>query len=210
MFDMSTDPDLQDQAYMKLGRLIHSYQKFEKLLKVVVAQSNVYGTKDELEKNFKKLQAATSGQTLGSITNRLFDTIYGSPKEVPEPASYEQPFISMGIRVVVEGPEVLVQKRKQFQAVVVDRNTLIHCTLTTLDFESETDCQILINELDRQLEKLRPVYKEIQYLLRHSIQFTQAVAANPSLFDPNAKQPDSIKIGSHIFTQESSLLYQQD
>jgi len=196
-------PSLQDQAYMKLGRLIYSYQKFEKLLKMAVAQSTVSGTTKEIESILKKLHSATSGQTLGAIANRLFDTIYGPPAEEPDPDKVQLPHITMQIRRGCDDPDFLERERKKFQAVVEDRNKLIHCTLATFNFDSDVDCQRLIDELDRQLEQLRPLYKEIQDTLRAFTGMIQAVAANPSLLDHNADPPETIEMGDHSFTRDS-------
>lgn len=188
---------------MKLGRLIHSYQKFEKLLKRVIAHSNVFGEGDEFAENLRKFQTATSGQTLGSLTTRLFDTIYGPSKEIPEPAHIDQSFTSFEMRIVIEDSQLLDKQRTRFQKVVEDRNTLIHSTLDTFNADSESDCQVLIDELDRQGEQLIPLYEEIQRLLKNSVDYMQAIAANPELFDHNSEKPDAIQIGDLTFTRDS-------
>jgi len=199
-------PTIQDQAYMKLGRLIHRYQKFEALLKGVVSISNVYGKGNELEENFRKFQSATDGQTLGSITNRLFETIYSPPKKIPEPTNLDQPFISMEWRIEIKNPEMLARQRKKFQAVVEDRNTLIHQSLIKFNLESDTDCQSLIDEIDRQHKLLDPLSHEIQNLLKNHIDYIQALKDNPELLTSQGNLPDTVEIGDLTFTKKSQQL----
>lgn len=193
-------PSLQDQAYMKLGRLIHSYQKFERLMKFVVAHSSISGQHDELEENLRKQQSATDGQTLGSITNRLFDTIYGPSEEPPDPDNVNLPFFAFELRMGFDDPNMLERKREEFQAVVADRNKLIH---STLNLESDEDCQALIEELDRQREQLIPIFKETQDHLKNTIEFVKSIAANPELLNHNTEAPETIVIGKQTFTQPS-------
>ena len=196
-------PSIQDQAYLKLGKLIHSYQKFEALLKIAVTRSDVFGEGKEIEENFKKLQAATSGQTLGSIANRLFETIYGLPKEVPEPEVIDQVFFHSALRIVIPDPEELARQRKKFQAVVEDRNTLIHQSLIKFNLESDTDCQSLIDEIDRQHKQLDPLSHEIQNLLKNHIDCILALKDNPELLTSQGNLPDSVEIGDLTFTKDS-------
>ena len=113
-------------------------------------------------------------------------------------------FFAIEMRTVIKDPEILNRERRKFQAVVVDRNTLIHSTLASLNLESETDCQVLIDELDRQHEQLIPLYEEIRDQLKEFIQFAQAIAKNPELFDSNAKPPETVVIGDHAYTKDST------
>lgn len=184
---------------MKLGRLIHSYQKFEALLKAAVARADVFGKGDELEENFRNLQTATSEQTLGQIANRLFDTIYGPPMEAPEPEVIDQPFMHTALRIEIKDPEVLERVREKFKAVIKDRNTVIH---DTLKLDSDADCQALIDEIDRQREQLKPLYEEIRKLLGVFRKSIQAIGDNPDLLDPDAEPPETLKVGDTIFTQK--------
>lgn len=192
-------PTIQDQAYMKLGRLIHSYQKFERLVKFLVAQSNISGKDGEVEKNLRKRHSASDGQTLGSITNRLFDTMYGPSEELPDSDNINLPYFAFESRVGFNDPADLDQKREQYQAVVADRNTLIH---STLSLDSDEDCEALIEELDRQREQLTPIYKELQDHLKHTIEFAKSIAENPHQFIYEGAPPETIQVGETTYTQD--------
>ncbi|PQJ29547.1 hypothetical protein [Rubritalea profundi] len=160
---------LQDQALRELGRTVYNYQKFEAVLKALIAQTNVYGSGDEFLRNFEKLQSSTSGQTLGALVNRLADTLYGPSKEIPEPDDISKdPYLPSECRIVFTSKLDLEEHIEKLKSVVLARNTLIHHTIGQLKLDSDDACQSFIADLKQQNDNLKPFYEEFQHTLTHS------------------------------------------
>lgn len=196
---------LQDQALKELGRTIYNYQKFEAILKALISRSNVYGSGDEVRRNFEKLQGSTSGQTLGALVNRLADTIYGPSKDIPEPDVSKVPHFAFESRTLFASEAARDTHIEKLKEIILARNLLVHQSIAQLKLDSDTACEAFIDDLTLQNKRLAPFLKEFQQKLKGMMVFLQVIEDTPELFIPElAPRPDTIQIGDNTFHKKPS------
>lgn len=157
--------ELRDVALRKIARNLVNFQRFERMLKLVIVQSDVRGCASKLAKVYRDSAKNTDRKTLGWLVEEFFKTIYsndsfndGSPNELDE--------VWMSISVRVDSDRDSIRNRKrELSELVTERNWLIHSSLADLDLDSVESCKKLISLLDAQDNRLKPHYESLMRLI---------------------------------------------
>ena len=155
----------RDQAYRKIGRNIHAFQRIEAVIKFLIARSQLEGPLDHLhdvrEKNDKKVLKAT----MGGLVEPLFSQIFAD--DSPENLRLEgldRAWISMTYKL--EADKGYVQDKKlKLKKLVSERNRLVHQMIGPLDINSAESCLRLCEELDAQYELIKPEYDDLHTIM---------------------------------------------
>jgi hypothetical protein len=157
--------ELRDIALRKIGRNLVNFQRFERMLKLVIVRSDVRGYASKLATVHRDKAKDIDRKPLGWLVEDFFKIIYsnglahdGSPNELDE--------ISMSISVRIDSDKDSIRNRKrELSELVRERNWLIHCSLADLDLDSLESCNKLISLLDEQDDRLKPHYLSVMHLI---------------------------------------------
>ena len=144
-----------DDVLRKVGRNVVLFQQLERLLKFVIANSNLAGFSSELRRLKQEQESKVHKQTLGTLVGQYSEiSSPDSNAQSTEPEDLHETFISFSFRI--ERDEDCYESQKEILAQLVsDRNDLIHHLLPRFDINSAESCETLSEELDQQAEKIR-------------------------------------------------------
>lgn len=154
--------DSANEVLRKIGRNMILFQKFEYLLKYIVANGNFSGHASEIE-NLKAQQAkAVSKQTMGTLIGQYLEN--SNPdyeEEQSESNGLTEPFMSFTFRT--ECDSIYYETKKEALArVVAERNELVHHLLPLFNPKSLESCKQLGDKLDRQSTKIKKEISELR------------------------------------------------
>lgn len=147
--------DYANEVLRKIGRNMILFQKFEYLLKYIVANGNFSGPASEIEKLKKQQNKAISKQTMGALVGKyLENTNPDYVEEESEANESTEAFISFTFRI--ECDAIYYETKKETLArVVAERNELVHHLLPLFNPKSLESCKQLLDKLDRQHNKVK-------------------------------------------------------
>jgi len=159
---------LKDLTFRQIGRNVVNLQRFERMLKIIIVQSDVRGYMSELAKVHQDLTYETSKKTLGLLVKEFLNTVYSTddPFTHGPSDSRNEPRISHGSRIQ-SNAESMSKRERELREVVEERNMLIHHRLTEVDFNSVDECKELISRLDAQNDRLKPYIDSFMSQLGH-------------------------------------------
>src|SRR5688572_5365521 len=121
--------DLRDIAFRKIGRNLVNFQRFERMLKLAIVQSDVRGFASELAKVHRDRTKDTDRKPLGWLVEEFFKTIY-SKDSLDDDSPNELGGVWMAIFVRIDSDKDSIRKRKrELSELVTERNWLIHSAL---------------------------------------------------------------------------------
>lgn len=175
----------QREVQRLLGRCLMRIQQYEKLLKAVVANSEISGTPQNLDAARAKRIEDTSGKTLGTLARDLFETvIVASESNTPpkENAHTTKQDFWVSTRFSIELPdEDFAQIEDELREFVQLRNMLVHTFIEQHDLWSLEGCQssqdALIDadmRIDRHLEQLQSWARALQETQQSQASFFQS------------------------------------
>lgn len=173
--------DSRAEALQKIGRNVVNFQRFERLLKEILAKSQVEGAPADLLKIAARREESISKLTLGILVGEFVGSVHTvdsqeEPADIKPPENWEGPWFAAGYRVILEEAD-LAELKKALRQVVDDRNELVHQRLATVDLNSIEACQDLIKELDKQHERLEPHFKSAIRTFRSMTELRGAMAS---------------------------------
>lgn len=144
-----------DDVLRKVGRNVVLFQQLERLLKFVIANSNLAGFSSDFRRLKQEQESKVHKQTLGTLVGQYSEiSSPDSNAQSTEPEDLDEAFISFSFRI--ERDEDCYEGQKEILAQLVsDRNDLIHHLLPRFDINSAESCETLSQELDQQAEKIR-------------------------------------------------------
>ena len=155
--------ELAKTALQKIGWNVLCFQRMEWMLKILVGNADVSGSADEIEEQQIKKQAdAVSRDTMGQLSGKLSETVYGEDVEPELPEGLEGPRFATRFRVGSDAPKLAQKWKADLKAVIEDRNDLIHHQLHSIKLECDDSCRELIDQLDEQYRKLQPVLEWLE------------------------------------------------
>lgn len=155
--------ELRDIAFRKLGRNLVNFQRFERMLKLAIVQSDVRGYASKLAQVHRQRTKDTKRKPLGWLVEEFFTTIYSNElSDEGQPKELDEVWMNVFFRIDADIGSIRNRKRELLQ-LVKERNWLIHTSVAELDFKSAESCEKLISQLDEQDDRLTPHY---QYLMR--------------------------------------------
>lgn len=135
-------PDLQRTVQRKLGRCMLQLQQYERLLKAMVAHSELSGPAEQLMELRDERVAGVHKKTLGTLVGMLTESYLKLP-ELPDEPEQAEPTdrIWFSFRYQMELPEERYDETKAALKELVDlRNELVHHFLQRFDLWSSEGC----------------------------------------------------------------------
>jgi hypothetical protein len=167
-----------DETLHKIGRNVLAYQRLEIMLKFIISNSKIEGSASGLNTNVLRNKERVSRQTMGVLVGEL-DALARDEESLNSHPNDEVNSVSISVEVE---PTVLEQLKADLKRIVESRNRLIHSELSNLNETSEISMEKLINSLDEQHDKLRPVYESVSKLVKSIDDFYRFMAKNLGKF----------------------------
>lgn len=149
-------PDLQRTVQSKLGRCVLQLQQYERLLKAMVAHSELSGPPERLLAIRDEKVACAHKKTLGTLVGMLTESYLKLPEPTEEPEQDEpadREWVS--IRFQMELPEDRYAETKAALKELVDlRNELVHHFLQRFDLWDADGCVAAETYLDESYETI--------------------------------------------------------
>lgn len=148
-------PELQQTVQRKLGRCMLRLQQYERLIKAIVADSELSGPPDRLLAIRDERVASTQKQTLGALVGQLTEGALSRPsaadREFEEASPLDRAWFSMRFQV-----ELSEQQFSDTQAALKElvslRNELVHHFLQRFDVWDLAGCEAAERHLDDSYE----------------------------------------------------------
>lgn len=160
-----TIEEARNLVLQKFGRNLVNLQKLELLLKHLLATNRLDGTATQIEQSVKRRTEKVSRMTLGQVIQELATTLFDNAE-----LAQHQPEHSAEIRIGAKftlggGPEAAQKWKDDLSEILNERNQLVHHMFAGFNPDSVENCHAIELELDRQRERLIPVYNHIQSLV---------------------------------------------
>lgn len=171
-----TPPNPKDEVLRKIGRNLLIFQQIEGLLKMILGNSQVQGYARELA--FKQEQRIHGMQKdmLGQLMQRYFDEILSSPDEEPEgPSDLAEPWLSYSFKITIDAA-VAENQLEAFEMMREERNRLVHHFLPYWQPDSSENLIQASDYLDKQREKILPVWEHLKAVAETMQQARQELA----------------------------------
>jgi hypothetical protein len=158
--------ELREIAFRKIGRNIVNLQRFERMLKLIIVNSNISGYASELAKAHQDKTKVTSPKTLGPLVGEFLNTVYSTDDPFTDGPDnpWNHIWMSHGFRIRAN-VDSISKTEVELREVVEERNLLIHHLLAEVDFGSVDECQQLISRLDAQNDRLMPHFDSLMHQL---------------------------------------------
>ena len=153
---MDEDPQViaaREEALKKIGRNVYVFQRLEKDIKTLLAIRRIDGPPDRWREVFERNAKKVSRLTMGSLVNRLFETLVVEDSGADESPAKDAETWSMAFTVRLEG-DGHTEFKEAFDQLVRERNLLVHEDLSSFDLNCLDSCRTLAERLDAQREKL--------------------------------------------------------
>ncbi|PSJ17518.1 hypothetical protein [Nitrosomonas supralitoralis] len=187
-------PNPKDEVLRKVGRNLLIFQQIESLLKMILGNSKVQGYVRELA--FKQEQRINGMQKdmMGQLIQRYFDEILSSSDEEPQrPRDLMEPWLSSSFKIAVDA--VFAKNQLEaFEMMREERNRLVHHFLPYWQSDSPENLIQTSDYLDKQREKILPVWDHLKFVAKTMQQARQELASY---------------MGSNEFDQQLKLLWLQ-
>lgn len=173
--------ELRAEALQKIGRNMVKFQRFERLLKEILAKSHLEGAPADLLKIFSQREESVSKLTLGILVGEFVRSVHSTDSQfdseaIKPPENWDGSWVAVGSRVILKEAD-LAELKNALSQVVADRNELVHQRLATVDLNSIEACQDLIEELDKQYERLEPHFQSAIRTFRSMTELRSALAS---------------------------------
>jgi hypothetical protein len=157
--------ELRDVALRKIGRNLVNFQRFERMLKLVIVQSDVRGCASRLAKVHRDRAKDTDRKPLGWVVEDFFKTLFSkAPSDDGSPNELDEIWMSIVVRIDSDKKSIRMRKR-ELSELVSERNWLIHSSVANVDLDSVENCKKLISLLDEQDDRLKPHYLSLMRLI---------------------------------------------
>jgi hypothetical protein len=166
---MPTPNDLEasrNLALQKIGRNVVNFQKMEAMLKYILTFANLEGS---LTSDPSTAIAQRAGEfarrPMGRLVVDAASALHLDPnssQDLKEDALAGRFFYSFTIG---ESGEAAAQWQNAMNAVVSERNALVHQMLATFDPSSLESCESLSARLDEQRSRIIPAYQHLESIV---------------------------------------------
>lgn len=153
---------LQDEVLRKVGRNLLIFQQIEGLLKMILGKSKVQGYARELAIKQEQRINGIQKDMMGQLIKQYFDEVLSSSdEELPGPRAMAEPWLSCSFKITVDATFA----ENQLEASEImreERNRLVHHFLSDWQSHSPEDLPLASNYLDKQREKILPVWVHLK------------------------------------------------
>lgn len=154
----------QHEVLERIGRNLLLFQQAERWLKYLAARKRISGMSDEFRSNAEKLKRQVAGETLGTAVRRTITSADPGEQARIEAAVLATGRSHLEVGFSFTGPEGEpdVEWQQQLEAMVEDRNELVHHLLDRFDLGTVDGCHKAGAHLDRQHARHAPVVEELR------------------------------------------------
>ena len=171
-----TPQNLKDEVLCKIGRNLLIFQQIEGLLKMILGNSKVQGYARELALYQEQRINGMQKDMLGQLISRYFAEILSpSDKEPQGPRDLAEPWLSSSFKITSDG----IFAKAQFEAFEMmreERNRLVHHFLPYWQPDSSENLIQASDYLDKQREKILPVWEHLKAVAETMQQARQELA----------------------------------
>lgn len=179
--------ELRDEAFRKIGRNVHAFQRMEAVMKVLIATSRFDGPIEHFEDVGAKALNRVRRSTMGGLISPFVDAIYA--EEGPEQLRLEgldKAWLTLSYKV--EADRDLAEERSaKLGRMVSERNRLVHRMIGGLDIESEKSCARICSELDIQYKEVKPELDALHETMQRMQVIRKYAAKEFAARDPSGK-----------------------
>jgi hypothetical protein len=152
-----------DELLRRVGRNLINFQMIEGMLKFLLVNGGICGPIRELEAIREARSTSVGKETMGMLVGRLSDEflsdVAGS-KDIPDDITV--PWLSMHVTL---DAQTTLDLHRDLQALVKERNELVHHLATRWGTRSLEATQSISVELDEQREKFLPVFDRLRHMV---------------------------------------------
>ena len=167
---------LQDEVLRKIGRNLLIFQQIEGLLKMILGNSKVQGYARTLALHQEQRIDRMQKDMMGQLIQRYFDEILSSSDEEPQgPGDLREPWLSSSIKIT--GDAAFAENQLEaFEMMREERNRLVHHFLPYWQPDSSENLIQASDYLDKQREKILPVWEHLKAVAETMQQARQELA----------------------------------
>ena len=182
-----TGSEARDEILRKVGRNVLLFQQAERRLKWLAARKRIAGMPDEIAIAAGKLGEQVARETLGAVMRRAIDTAAPGEQEQAriEAAVMERgcTHLEFGFEISFSDSETNAAWREGLEALVEDRNELVHHFLDRFDIWTIEGCQQADQYLAEQHARHAPLVEDLR---RHC----EEISAGMGMLSEALKQDD--------------------
>jgi hypothetical protein len=188
----------RDEIHRKIGRNISLLQKVELALKFILSKSNLSFTLNTLNPSPLSLQdqlqqqkAAFTQKTMGCVSRLFCERVLTEPEELSDSGEIfkGEARLTFGFNILSDSEDWQDEFKGKLNAIVEDRNRLVHHLFTTFNFSSSEGLNELDIFLDQQHCKALSLSNDLTVFIE-SIQESDKLL---SLFLPLTAPTDCLK-----------------
>lgn len=152
----------KDEVLRHIGRNVLLFQHVELILKTLLNNGRFEGTLSELKQLVAERRTKPDKRMFGQLIDPLVN-IYLTQAEPPDTAPVSGSEISVSFGATFQTTdEERAAFRSDLEALVLERNELVHHALSRFQLDSIAGCQAASEELERQRDRILPVRKKLQ------------------------------------------------
>jgi hypothetical protein len=184
--------ELQRDVQRMLGRCMLRLQQYERLIKAIVANSEISASGPPFESNLEDRAANAANKTLGTLIGQLLGTVVtdGEQKDTPE-ADAPDDILSFKMKMSLQmSVEDFDRTQNDLKELVELRNNLVHHFIDQHDLWNLDGCHtakeslaMAYNRIDQHFEKLRGWAESMDRSKRIAADVFKSDAFNDLLFN---------------------------
>jgi hypothetical protein len=152
----------RDEVFRRVGRNVLMYQSMELMLKTLLNKGRFKGTISELKQLVTQRATRPDRRMLGQLINPLINH-HLTPVDLTAITFAEKNEISISFSFTVEHTaEEREIFRIELEALVAERNELIHHSLSRFQLDSVSGCVSASAELEQQRHRILPMSNKLQ------------------------------------------------
>lgn len=168
---------LQEELQKKIGRNLMRYQAIERLMKVLVANSDISTTIQNGIPVLVTRGPSIQRQTLGQVAGRVLEQVLMVGEEAPDNEQVSQIRFRTRFQLNVDAG-TLQHYHEQFASMVEARNNLVHHLLEQVDVNAIEPIRTALSRLDAERAAVIPLHEwliEVVTLMRAGMQEVAAL-----------------------------------
>ncbi len=176
--------EAQRLVQQKLGRVMLRMQQLERMLKAVIAHSDITDTpavsaQDYLQKRTKKFETKSLGLLVDEVTQKFFQ-IESFPQKPEKEASADQDDFRFQMNINLDA-EKFRRLKTDLKNLITLRNRIVHHLIEEFDISSAHGCRAAVKYLEESYETVDRTYGSLAPMLAGSFREIVALMNSPEL-----------------------------
>jgi hypothetical protein len=157
---------MRELALQKIGRNLVNFQRMEAMLKYLLKFSNFSLPISQLAPHFQGADRELRKKSMGNLVGPIARVLHQPHGQPPAPlADSKEVWVTYSFTLEGEGADP-AKWRKTMNAIVRERNTLVHRTAAECNLATVESCRALCDALDAQRERTLQPYQHLEELVR--------------------------------------------